>query len=78
MEFKGHPKRNQRNVKQIQIHPRGKHSAKPPKIRDEIMRLAGDLPKIELFACEKVEGWDAWRDGIDQHARNEIGQDILF
>ena len=43
------------------------------------MRLAGDLPKIELFACEKVEGWDAWGDGIeDQHARNEIGQDILI
>ena len=57
---KGTPKRVAKNVKQIQMYPIGKHSAKPPTIRNEIVRLCGDLPRIELFARNKVEGWDAW------------------
>lgn len=54
---KGHPKRNERNVKQITIYPRGRHSTKPLIIREKIVRLMGDLPRIELFAREKVDGW---------------------
>ena len=80
---KGHPKRNQKNVKQIQVYPRGRHSAKPPNIRDEIIRLAGDLPRIELFARERIESWDAWGDEIDNYCQpvnTEIGYEsnILF
>ena len=56
---KGSPKRVEKNVKQIQIHPRGRHSEKPDAIRDEIIRLVGDLPRIELFARKRVDGWDA-------------------
>jgi site-specific DNA-methyltransferase (adenine-specific) len=26
--------------------------------------LFGDLPKIELFAREKTDGWDVWGDEI--------------
>ena len=54
---KGHPKRFEKNVKQIQMHPRGKHSAKPPIIRDEIVRVAGDLERLEMFARERTPGW---------------------
>lgn len=54
---KGHPKRIIKNIKQIQMYPRGRHSAKPPEIRNEIVKLMGDLPRIELFAREKCEGW---------------------
>jgi N6-adenosine-specific RNA methylase IME4 len=60
----GQPKRVQKNVKQIQFHPRGKHSVKPSQIRNEIIRLVGDLPRIELFARQKVENWDAWGDEV--------------
>lgn len=57
---KGTPQRMTKNVKQIQMWPRGSHSSKPPQIRDEIIRLFGDLPRIELFARQKTEGWDVW------------------
>ena len=62
-----------KNVKQIQIHPRGRHSAKPPQIRDEIVRLLGDLPRIELFARkpdsliedQSWDGWDVWGNEVE-------------
>ena len=56
----GHPKRVARNVKQIVLAPRGRHSAKPPEVRDRIVRLMGDVKRIELFARERAEGWDCW------------------
>jgi len=62
---KGHPKRICKSVKQIQMFPRTRHSAKPPQIRDEIVRLVGDLPRIELFAREKTKGWDVWGDEVE-------------
>jgi N6-adenosine-specific RNA methylase IME4 len=36
------------------------HSEKPHIIRDKIVQLMGDLPRIELFARHKIPGWDAW------------------
>ena len=36
------------------------HSKKPDKVRDKIVELCGDLPRIELFARQQVEGWDCW------------------
>ncbi len=41
------------------------HSHKPAIIRENIVRLFGDLPRIELFARRKVEGWDAWGNEVD-------------
>lgn len=29
-------------------------------IRDRIVELMGDLPRIELFAREAAPGWDVW------------------
>lgn len=43
---------------------RGRHSAKPPEIRDRIVQLLGDVPRIELFARERVQGWEAWGDQL--------------
>ena len=37
-----------------------KHSQKPDEIRDKIVELCGDIPRIELFARQKTEGWDIW------------------
>ena len=39
---------------------RERHSKKPIEIRDRIVKLFGDLPRIELFARERAAGWDAW------------------
>ena len=30
------------------------------RIRDDIVNLCGDLPRIELFARQKTQGWDVW------------------
>ena len=58
--LKGKYWREARNVKQIIQEPRNKHSKKPVEIRERIVSLCGDLPKIELFARETAEGWDSW------------------
>lgn len=47
-------------VQETVLAPAGEHSAKPAEVRDRIVRLVGDLPRIELFARERVAGWDAW------------------
>ena len=57
---KGKPKRQKANVRQLQKHLVREHSRKPDEIRNEIIRLCGDLPKIELFARQRVQGWDCW------------------
>ncbi len=41
------------------------HSQKPDEARDKIIELAGDLPRVELFAREKTDGWDAWGNEVD-------------
>lgn len=36
------------------------HSKKPNIFRERIVQLVGENPRIELFAREEFEGWDAW------------------
>lgn len=38
----------------------GRNSEKPAEIRDRIVELYGDLPRVELFSRHQVEGWDLW------------------
>lgn len=33
---------------------------KPNEIRKQIVELYGDIPRIELFAREQLEGFDVW------------------
>jgi N6-adenosine-specific RNA methylase IME4 len=40
--------------------PRTEHSAKPIEAYDLIERLYPELPRIELFARYRREGWSAW------------------
>ena len=42
-----------------------KHSQKPDAMRQLILDYCGDIPRIELFAREKVEGWDCWGNEVD-------------
>ena len=57
---RGKPQRVSKNVRQLVKAVRGKHSEKPKQVRDRIVHLMGDLPRIELFARQKVDGWDNW------------------
>jgi len=57
---KGNPKIKDHGINQIIESSPKKHSQKPNIIRDKIIQLCGDLPRIELFARTKVHGWDVW------------------
>ena len=57
---KGKPSRVSKAVKELVIEPRSQHSKKPDRIRNDIVDLCGNLPRIELFARETAEGWDSW------------------
>ena len=48
------------NIYQKVASERTKHSKKPNEVRKNIELLFGDLPRIELFAREKTDGWDVW------------------
>ena len=61
---KGNPKRLSKAVRQLIISKRQEHSKKPNCVRNKIIELCGDLPRIELFARQKTEGWDSWGNEI--------------
>lgn len=65
---RGHPQRQLKNISQVVFEARGRHSEKPIKVRQRIVELMGDIPRIELFARQKTEGWDVWG--------NEVKSDI--
>jgi N6-adenosine-specific RNA methylase IME4 len=62
---KGRPKRVSKAVPQVCDARIMEHSKKPDEIRERIVELCGDLPRIELFARQKYEGWDCLGDEID-------------
>ena len=49
-----------RDVLSVVHSVRREHSRKPDCIRDAIVRICGDLPRIELFARQHADGWDCW------------------
>ena len=53
------------NVKSLIESERMEHSKKPDEVRERIVELLGDIPRIELFARQKVEGWDAMGFDVD-------------
>ena len=57
---KGHPKRESKGVHCVVDTPIEAHSKKPNVVRERIVELCGDLPRIELFARQYADGWDCW------------------
>ena len=64
LAVKGKPKRVSAGVRSVVLSPLQRHSQKPAEVRDKIVELMGDLPRIELFARETAPGWDAWGNEI--------------
>jgi len=60
LAIKGNPKRIDAGVNQIIKSKPKEHSRKPNITRDKIIRLCGNLTRIELFARTKIFGWDVW------------------
>lgn len=54
-------------VHQIIESPIEQHSKKPDVVRDKIVELCGDVPKIELFARQSIIGWDCWGNEVESN-----------
>ena len=61
---KGRPKRINASVHSVVVTVPEKHSKKPNEIGKRIIQLMGNLSRIELFARQRVKGWDAWGDEV--------------
>lgn len=66
---RGKPRRISGGVSSVIDAPRLAHSAKPPIVRDKIVQLLGDVPRVELFARTTCPGWVSLGGDID-------GQDL--
>ena len=64
---KGKPKRMAKNVHQVIVSHIEEHSKKPDEARRRIVRLMGDLPRIEVFARQKSAGWDVWGNEVESN-----------
>ena len=74
------PPRLDRTISQLIFAPRLGHSVKPPEVRECIVKLLGDLLRVELFARpdgkttlwgkSSHDGWDVWG--------NEVKSDITL
>lgn len=53
------------NVRQFVEEKVGRHSQKPLEVANRIAKLVGNASRIELFARQKVEGWDVWGNEIE-------------
>lgn len=62
---KGKPKRISKAVHQVCDARIMEHSKKPDEIRDRIVELCGDVPRIELFARQKTPGWYVWGNEVE-------------
>ena len=57
---KGKPIKISNKVSSVIIEDRDSHSKKPAIVRDKIVELCGDIPRLEMFARESAAGWDVF------------------
>lgn len=54
-------------ISQIIMTQKDIHSKKPQEVRNLITQLFGDRKRIELFAREKVKGWDTYGNEVNEN-----------
>ncbi len=57
---KGKPKRSNAGVRAVRSAVVGAHSAKPDEFRDDCVKLAGNVPRLEMFARKLSAGWSVF------------------
>ena len=70
--FRGKMKRISTRVYQVITSVVKRHSEKPDEARIRIVELVGDLPRIELFARNQIDGWDVWGDQTPPTIQKEL------
>lgn len=75
---KGTPKRISESVFQLIISQQRGHSRKPLETYSRILKLVGDLPRIELFARETMKGWDSFGDQVNTDSQTVLENQMLL
>ena len=75
---KGKPKRIDAGVHQVLDDRVMRHSEKPNSARERIVKLMGDIPRIELFARQKTEGWDVWGNEVKSDIELKEKEELKF
>ena len=58
----------------VVMTPRREHSRKPACVRDMIVRLLGDIPRVELFAREQTPGWQTLGNQTTHFEQEELAK----
>ncbi len=61
---------------QVVFAPLREHSRKPEEIAEAILRLTGDVPRLEMFARTSRPGWDAFGDQVDKFSGPVAAQQL--
>lgn len=69
---KGRPKRVHAGIHQVIVSHIEEHSKKPVEVQKRIIQLMGDVPRLELFARRKAEGFDVWGNEVDSDIDMEL------
>lgn len=64
--IKGNPKRVSARIHSVIESKIREHSRKPEEVKQKIVELCGDLPRIELFARSETKGWDTYGNEINK------------
>lgn len=67
---KGKPPKISNYISSVVMSKRREHSRKPDEVRKRIVDLCGDVPRIELFARQRYEGWDVWGNEAPKEQQN--------
>lgn len=62
----GRPKQAVRDVRNLIVAPVREHSRKPDDAHRILERMFPDVPKAELFARQRREGWDVFGNEVDK------------
>lgn len=62
---KGKPKPLSRSIRAVQSFAVREHSRKPDEFRDLAVELVGDVPRLEMFARQKTDGWDVFGNEVE-------------
>ena len=63
---RGKPQRVSASIRQNIRAVNLKHSQKPIEVKDKIIELCGNLPRIELFARKRDPNWHTWGDELSE------------
>lgn len=67
------PERINASICQHITAPRFDNSAKPPEVRELLVRLLGEVPRIELFGRGDIPNWDSWGNECERSVELHTG-----